>query len=277
MLRPECREVFESILIVSAVNPCRLSDHPICVGCAGWNIPRQAIPHFASAKNHLERYSQVLNCCEINSSFYRPHKKETWERWAGSVPAGFQFSVKAPRTITHEAKLNCSPETLSAFLEQIKLLRDKLGPVLVQLPPSLGFDYPSARKFLLLLRAYYSGDVAWEPRHAEWFDEPAEELLAEFQIARVAADPACVPAASLPGGFAGLAYFRLHGSPRRYFSSYSQDFLTTLAAQLSASHDRARVWCVFDNTGSGAAVQNALELTTKLSKLPARRRFRTAQ
>jgi uncharacterized protein YecE (DUF72 family) len=168
--------------------------------------------------------------------------------------------------MTHEAKLNCSPEMLSAFLDQIKHLRDKLGPVLVQLPPSLGFDYPSARKFLSLLRANYSGDFAWEPRHAGWFDEPAEELLTEFQIARVAADPACVPAANRAGGWSGLAYFRLHGSPRRYFSSYSEDFLKKLAAQLATFHDRARVWCVFDNTGSDAAVQNALELTTKLSQ-----------
>jgi len=124
MLRPECREVFESTLILSAANPCQVPSQPIRVGCAGWNIPRQAIAHFASAKNHLERYSQVLNCCEINSSFYRPHKMETWERWAQTVPAGFHFSVKAPRAITHEAKLNCRPEMLLAFLQQIKLLRD---------------------------------------------------------------------------------------------------------------------------------------------------------
>jgi uncharacterized protein YecE (DUF72 family) len=266
MLRPECREVFESVLISSVANPCQVPYHSIRVGCAGWNIPRQAIPHFPSGKNHLARYSQVLNCCEINSSFYRAHKKETWERWAQTVPAGFQFSVKASRTITHEAKLNCSPEMLSEFLEQIKLLRDKLGPVLVQLQPSLGFDYSSARKFLSMLRAKYSGDVAWEPRHADWFDEPAEDLLAEFQIARVAADPACVPVANQPGAWSGLAYFRLHGSPRRYFSSYSPDFLNSLSAQLASLHERARVWCVFDNTGSGAAIQNALELTTKLSQ-----------
>lgn len=243
-----------------------MPSQPIRAGTAGWNVPRQAVAQFASAKNHLARYSQVLNCCEINSSFYRPHKKETWERWADTVPAGFQFSVKAPRSITHEAKLNCSPEMLSTFLEQIKLLREKLGPVLVQLPPSLGFDYPSARSFLSLLRDYYSGNVAWEPRHASWFEKPAEVLLAEFQIARVAADPACVPAASLPGGFKGLAYFRLHGSPRRYFSPYSETFVNTLAAQLAVLHDRARVWCIFDNTGSGAAIQNALELTTKLGQ-----------
>jgi uncharacterized protein YecE (DUF72 family) len=154
---------------------------------------------------------------------------------------------------------------LSTLLEQIELLRDKLGPALFQSPPSLAFNRARASKFLSLLRTNYSADIVWEPRHASWFGAQAEELLAEFQIARVAADPACVPAASQPGGFASLAYFRLHGSPRRYFSSYSEDFLTKLAAQLAALSDRARVWCVFDNTGSGAAIQNALELSKKLT------------
>ena len=195
------------------------------------------------------------------------HKKETWGRWARSVPAGFRFSVKAPRTITHEAKLNCSSEVLSAFLEQIKFLREKLGPVLIQLPPSLEFDHTRARKFLSLLRGRFSGDVVWEPRHASWFEDQGDNLLKEFQIARVAADPACVPAATRPGGLASLAYFRLHGSPRRYFSAYSGDYLNMLAAQLASLVAGARAWCIFDNTASGSAVQNAFELTAELRKL----------
>jgi uncharacterized protein YecE (DUF72 family) len=239
---------------------------PVRVGCAGWNIPRDAIGQFASRGSHLERYSRSFNSCEINSSFYRPHKKETWERWARSVPAGFCFSVKAPRTITHEAKLNCSPEILSAFLEQIKYLREKLGPVLIQLPPSLEFDPTRARKFLSLLRKRFSGDVVWEPRHASWFDTQVDDLLKEFQIARVAADPACVPAAARSGGMASLAYFRLHGSPRRYFSAYSSDSLNMLVAQLASLDARASIWCIFDNTAFGAAIPNALELAAKLRK-----------
>ncbi len=114
-----------------------LSRQPVRVGCAGWSIPRLAAAHFAARGSHLERYSQVFNSCEINSSFYRPHKKETWERWARSVPADFRFSVKAPKAITHEARLNCGSEVFSAFLEQINGLHEKLGPVLIQLPPSL--------------------------------------------------------------------------------------------------------------------------------------------
>ena len=215
----------------------------------------------------MERYSQVFNSCEINSSFYRPHKTETWERWAKSVPAEFRFSVKAPRSITHEAKLNCSSESLSSFLQQIKFLYDKLGPVLIQLPPSLGFEHSRARRFLSLLRESYGGDVVWEPRHASWFDDRVDDLLKEFHIARVAADPPCVPAASRPGGAASLVYFRLHGSPRRYYSVYSNEFLGLLCGQLANLATNSRVWCVFDNTASGSAIQNALELNAKLRKL----------
>lgn len=243
------------------------SRQPVRVGCAGWNIPRQTTSHFASKGSHLERYSQSFNCCEINSSFYRPHKKETWQRWARSVPAGFRFSVKAPRTITHEAKLNCTSEILSAFLEQIKFLGEKLGPVLIQLPPSLEFDHARARKFLSLLRGRFSGDVVWEPRHISWFENEVDDFLKEFQIARVAADPACVPDAARPGGLARLAYFRLHGSPRRYFSAYSSDYLIRLVAQLASLDARARIWCIFDNTAFGAAIPNALELLAKVRKL----------
>jgi uncharacterized protein YecE (DUF72 family) len=214
--------------------------------------------------SHLNRYAQVFNSCEINSSFYRPHKKETWERWTKSVPADFRFSVEAPRTITHEAKLNCSAGVLSAFLEQIKFLGDKLGPVLIQLPPSLEFDRTRAGEFLTLLRQAYGGDVVWEPRHKSWFSNHVDDLLKEFHVACVAADPACGPTARRPGGVTILAYFRLHGSPRRYYSAYSDDFLDALSAQVTSLALRARVWCVFDNTASGAAIQNALALMTKI-------------
>ncbi len=210
--------------------------------------------------SHLERYAQIFKCCEINSSFYRPHKRETWERWARTVPKGFQFSVKLPRAITHEAGLNCSPSILSAFLEQIRFLAEKLGPVLIQLPPSLEFEPASARKFLSLLRQNYAGDIVWEPRHVSWFDDRVDELLREYHIARIAADPACVHDAAGPGGLLSMVYFRLHGSPRRYYSAYSADFLNKLSAQLMRLATTARVWCIFDNTASGAAIKNALEL-----------------
>jgi uncharacterized protein YecE (DUF72 family) len=240
------------------------SRQPVRIGCAGWNIPRLSVANFVSVGSHLERYSQRFDSCEINSSFYRPHKEETWERWARSVPADFRFSVKVPKIITHDARLNCSAEVLSAFLQQISFLHEKLGPILIQLPPSLEFDRTSAIKFLSLLRQIHSGDVVWEPRHASWFDDRVDDLLKEYRIARVAADPACVPSAVGPGGLSSLAYFRLHGSPRRYYSAYGADFLTNLSVQLNSFAVKARVWCIFDNTATGSAIQNALELCTKM-------------
>ena len=242
------------------------SPYSVRVGCAGWNIPRDFAANFSSGGSHLDRYSKVFNCCEINSSFYRPHKPITWERWAQSVPAQFQFSVKVPRTITHEAKLNCDSGILTEFFRQIKSLHDKLGPVLIQLPPSLQFELVLTRKFASMLRDNYSGDVVWEPRHPSWFNDQVDDLLKEFRIARVAADPACVPAASRPGGLPSLVYFRLHGSPRRYYSAYTKESLKKLSAQLASSAPKGTVWCVFDNTASGAALGNALELTVKLKK-----------
>jgi len=219
---------------------------------------------FVARGSHLERYSQKLSCCEINSSFYRPHKNETWIRWAQSVPADFRFSVKMPKSITHVARLACSSDVLSAFLQQIVFLGEKLGPILVQLPPSLEFEDSVTTNFLTLLRKSYSGEVVLEPRHLSWFDDRVNDLLTAYQIARVAADPACVPAASDPGGISSLAYFRLHGSPRRYYSSYSAEFLDVLFSKVRHRVATARVWCIFDNTASGAAIQNALALNARL-------------
>ena len=245
----------------------------IRIGCAGWNIPRQFAGRFPPDGTHLERYSHVFNACEINSSFYRPHKKETWSRWAATVPAGFQFSVKVPKAITHEAELKGPPRFLAAFLEQIGYLGESLGPLLVQLPPSLQFEKRSAIKFLATLRRRFSGGIVCEPRHASWFNAEVEAMLKDHLIARVAADPACVPAAASPGGTPNLVYFRLHGSPRKYFSAYDADFLNRLFLQMQTLAVKARVWCIFDNTGFGAATQNALELLAKCREgTPAGRR-----
>jgi uncharacterized protein YecE (DUF72 family) len=236
------------------------------VGCAGWNIPRSSAQLFASGNSHLERYSRCLYCCEINSSFHRTHKPSTWQRWAESVPTGFLFSVKAPKAITHEVSLSCAPDVLAAFLKQIRYLGDKLGPILVQLPPSHSFDPVVAKKFFSLLRQQHAGDVVLEPRHRTWFEQNPDDLLRQFRIARVAADPTCAPAGAIPGGYPEPVYYRLHGSPRRYYSSYSAEFLEMLAARLALLATGPQVWCIFDNTASGAAVPDALELLRQLER-----------
>ncbi len=235
------------------------------IGTAGWNVPRDSVTDFGSDGSHLVRYSRVLHCVEINSSFYRPHKISTWERWRDSVPADFQFSVKVPRAITHDAQLKCEPEVLLAFLNQVAALREKLGPILIQLPPSLEFKPDVVSKFFQSLRRNFAGDVVCEPRHRSWFDDVASDLLKEYGVGRVAADPSCVPAAALPGGATEIVYFRLHGSPRLYYSAYDEPYLAKLATRLADYAQRSKTWCVFDNTASGAAIRNALEVSRLLS------------
>jgi uncharacterized protein YecE (DUF72 family) len=110
----------------------------------------------------------------------------------------------------------------------------------------------------------YEGDVVVEPRHSSWFAGKAEGLLREFQIARAVADPACVPGAGCPGGSEKFAYFRLHGSPRIYYSEYSSEFLDELAKKILHLPCDAAAWCIFDNTASGFATANALALRDKL-------------
>jgi uncharacterized protein YecE (DUF72 family) len=202
---------------------------------------------------------------EINSSFYRPHQPATYARWAGGVPAGFRFSVKLPKTITHEKRLHGCADLLAGFLAQTAGLDHKLGCLLAQLPPSLAFDETAARTFFRTLRGQHAGQVALEPRHASWFTPTADAALEQFRVGRVLADPVRYPPGRTPGGWPGLVYLRLHGSPHMYYSSYGKETLQALALKLRESvGSGAEVWCIFDNTASGAAVSNALELDTLL-------------
>ena len=204
------------------------------IGCAGWNIPQQFASEFASDGTHLERYSRQFFCTEINSCFYRAHRLQTWQRWAESVPENFQFSVKAPRAITHEGLLQPDRAKLNDFLQQVDLLGGKkLGPILFQLPPSLEFDANRTTAFLTVLRKMHNDDVVLEPRHKSWFCRDAEDLLTEFRVARIAADPGMIPEAKDPAGWNGVVYFRLHGSPRKYYSAYDSDFLRSLATRMA--------------------------------------------
>jgi uncharacterized protein YecE (DUF72 family) len=130
--------------------------------------------------------------------------------------------------------------------------------LLVQLPPGFAFDERRVAAFLKQLRGRTEGDVACEPRHRSWFTAEAERLLSGFRIARVAADPAVVPAAAEPGGWPGLAYHRLHGSPRMYRSPYPPEYLNALERRLSGTG--GAVWCIFDNTAEGWATHDALLL-----------------
>lgn len=235
------------------------------IGCAGWSLARQYWPEFESEGTHLERYASRFSGVEINSSFYRPHRAQTYARWAESVPDAFRFAVKIPKQITHEHRLVDCELLLDEFLGQCTALGDKLGCLLIQLPPSLGFSAQAAEGFFQTLRNRFAGHVVLEPRHASWDD--AQALLLEQRIARVAAEPAPFAGADHPAGWQGLHYWRLHGSPRIYHSAYGAEFLASVAQSIEAAVTLGTpAWCIFDNTASGAAVGDALSLGRMLHR-----------
>lgn len=232
----------------------------ILVGTAGWSLPTRNKPDFPDTGTHLQRYAARFPAVEINSSFHRPHRRATYERWAANVPEGFRFSAKLPRTITHDLRLFECEHLLRIFLDEVAGLGEKLGVLLIQLPPSLAFEADIAAAFFASIRSLTTAALACEPRHASWFAAPAEELLLDMRVARVAADPASVPAAGSLGGWSGLGYFRLHGSPVVYRSGYDEERLRAYAERIATAAECGDLWCIFDNTARMAATGDALLL-----------------
>jgi uncharacterized protein YecE (DUF72 family) len=250
--------------------PCKQAGR-LRVGCAGWSLSRESAPSFPAEGSHLERYAALFNTVEINTSFYRPHRAQTYARWAACVPDEFLFSVKLPRSISHDARLVDIDAPLRQFALEAGALGPKLGCVLVQLPPKLAFDAAIAGDFFRRLQDSFGCMIACEARNASWFGDEATALLAERGITRVIADP---PKGQEGAHVATTAafYARLHGSPRVYYSSYASDYLAQVARYAMGQVGEGRdVWVVFDNTASGAAILNALELLSlaQAASLPA--------
>lgn len=232
------------------------------IGTAGWQLPKELATGVSGA-SQLERYARLFNCVEINTTFYRPHMQNTFERWASSVPNDFRFAVKVSKVVTHEQRLTRVKE-LKEFVQMVSALGDRLGPLLIQLPPSLAFSL-QAGEVLLALREFHDGAVVLEPRHSSWKGKEPEALLNEARIGRVAADPPMLSDHLEAGGYEGTVYFRLHGSPRMYWSSYDEVFLHRVRDRMRmAAKNASDVWVIFDNTAAGAAVPNAMRLRALL-------------
>jgi uncharacterized protein YecE (DUF72 family) len=229
------------------------------VGCAGWSLPRTAQSEFPADGTHLARYAARFNATEINTTFYRPHRRTTYARWADSVPEDFAFSVKLPRLITHELRLLNADHALAAFADETAGLGPKLGCILIQLAPSLEFTPPAAVNFLKAFREHFATPAVLEARNASWFTDAASEQLGRRKVGRVYADPPALPLPIRPR--APINYFRMHGSPRMYYSPYDTAALVKLARLLTAADaGGGPSWCIFDNTALGHATADALAL-----------------
>jgi uncharacterized protein YecE (DUF72 family) len=160
------------------------------VGTSGYSYAEwkgSFYPEDLPASGMLEHYASRLNAVEINNTFYRLPKASVLTSWAEQVPAGFRFSIKASRKITHFARLKPEAADATAYLmETLGGLGERLGTVLFQLPPNMKVDLERLGAFLELLPAGLP--AAFEFRHESWADEPVRELLTERGVALVHAD-----------------------------------------------------------------------------------------
>jgi uncharacterized protein YecE (DUF72 family) len=236
------------------------------IGTAAWTIPPALTQEFPGDGTHLERYAQRLKAVEINTSFYRDHMPETYVKWAAAVPSDFRFSVKLSRYFTQDMRLLETGQRLKDIINGVMQLGEKLGVLLVQLPPSLDFRAQPAAHFLRDLRRLCHGPIAWEPRHESWNSREAVDVLSDCGISRVLADPdPCRLGAAARSRLEHLIYYRLHGTPEIYKSKYSTDIIDRVARRLSVARSAGQpAWCIFDNTTFGFATENALELKETL-------------
>lgn len=243
-----------------------MTQHKIYIGTAGWALPPQVRSRFVGEGSNLEKYSRFLNAVEINSSFYRDHKPETYRKWAEMVPSDFRFAVKLNKYFTHERRLAETGDKLKDTLEGVMQLEGKFGTLLVQLPGSLEFTRQVADHFFRELRHVYDGEVVLEPRNKSWVSREAADLLTGYSINKVLADPEpCRMPKELRPQVEFVSYFRLHGTPNMYRSSYSPEVLDRIAQQISKTYaSGSTVWCMFDNTTLGCATENALDLSFML-------------
>ena len=234
------------------------------IGTSGWSYKHWSgifYPEDVKPARYLEHYVTAFDCVELNASFYRIPNVKTVQGWAQRTPSSFRFCAKLSRFITHQKKLVDAAEALERFLAVFGPLRGRLGPFLVQLPPSLQFDPEIAGAFLHLLVSRRShGEFALEARHDSWFTPESLSLLEHYGIASVIADSG--------GRFAGrevrkrsIVYLRFHGPDGHYNDSYTTETLEVYACKIIGwLSEGCRVWAYFNNDFEGHAVHNAREL-----------------
>ena len=241
------------------------------VGTSGWSYPHWRgvlYPPEAKPADYLAHYARIFRTVELNSSFYHMPRPETFRKQAAQTPDGFLFAVKAHRSITHELRLRSAETRWEEFVSSAAQLGQKLGPILLQLPPSFRADLALLEEFL----AAHAADpgrrplrLAFEFRHGSWFESEAVERLLEAGAAPVIADSSRYPRAPLaPQG--AFVYLRFHGPEAMFSSSYSDDQLREWAGHIRGWLGEGRdVYAYFNNDAAGCAVRNALRLI-ELSK-----------
>ncbi len=238
------------------------------IGTSGWSYRWQGVlyPEDLKSAERLSYYATRFNTTELNSSFYHFTMAKTIEKWLAETPPSFKFAAKMHQEVTHKRRLVDAEEPVEKFMSRFLAMGERLGPVLVQLPGSLHFDFGVAADFFRMLRGKYPQPVfALEARHKSWFTEQAQELLQDHNITWVITS----------GGkrFPGLettttdtVYLRLHGDEKLYASAYTDEQLERYAYMVHDwLLDGKQVWVFFNNTILGNAVFNADKLRELVS------------
>jgi uncharacterized protein YecE (DUF72 family) len=239
----------------------------IHIGTCGWHYSHWKGPFYPASqpkKEFLRYYADHFQTVEINNSFYQLPKKETLAAWRNSVPAGFIFTVKASRYITHMKKLKDPSASLNGLLKVVEVLGDKLGPILFQLPPRWRFDPQRLSDFLDSLPHDYR--YALEFRDTSWFNSHAYEMMSKHGVAFCIYELAGL--LSPKEVTTDFIYIRLHGPAEEpYRGQYDSNVLAGWAGALSTWASQGKeIFCYFDNDEAGYAAQDALRLQEMLAK-----------
>ncbi len=226
------------------------------IGTSGWNYEAfigTIYDEKTPKRRYLETYATYFNSVELNASFYRSFAEKTWQGWYERTPSGFVWSVKAPRLITHIRRLEVEKDSVDMFFDRAFVLREKLGAVLFQLPPSLKYDGKVFDGFVSTIPQGVR--VAFEARNETWFVEDVFKKLQDRNIAWVVSDT-CGRYPMKKIVTADFAYVRLHGTMGLYRGPYGRDGLIPWV-QLLRSWKRD-CFVYFDNTDDGSAASDAL-------------------
>jgi uncharacterized protein YecE (DUF72 family) len=229
----------------------------IYIGTSGWHYRHWIgtfYPSTTKANKQFDFYKQVFNTVEINNSFYRLPSPETFKAWYQESPENFSFCVKASRYITHMKKLKEPKDTTRRFFENVRSLKEKLGPILFQLPPSWKVNSDRFKEFLDSLPDRYR--YVFEFRNSTWYSEEIFDLLRNHNCAFCIYELAGHQ--SPTNITADFVYVRLHGPGDKYQGSYSHDQLSDWAEQCKDwQHQGLNVFIYFDNDQNGYAALNA--------------------
>jgi len=234
------------------------------VGTSGWHYEHwrgRFYPAELSKPRWLEFYARSFKTVELNNSFYHLPSEKAFANWRESSPEGFVYAVKVSRFITHIKKLRNVEDALEKFLERAKLLENKLGPLLYQLPPNLHRNDSLLEEFLSMLPKDLSH--VFEFRHESWLDEGVFDLLRRYNAGFCIYD---MPDLTTPlEATADFVYVRFHGRGWLYGGSYSDEELSRWAQDIKRlSKNKKTVYIYFNNDAEAFAVQNALTLMRKL-------------